>query len=146
MIRINDYLIDDQQVVFADPSGTVILRDHGTVIMSKEAVKSLRELIPDCTRKPQEETSDTTRKSPSLCRLCESLGRTAGQGCIASAQELHAPCCPLSLLLGFLCSYGVCGDENLNSLANIAIVDGNGEKVQILIAATFEGYDAGKVK
>ena len=26
------------------------------------------------------------------------------------------------------------------------MVDGNGEKVQILIAGTFEGYDAGKVK
>ena len=26
------------------------------------------------------------------------------------------------------------------------MVDGNGEKVQTLIAGTFEGYDAGKVK
>ena len=30
--------------------------------------------------------------------------------------------------------------------SNISMVDGNGEKVQILIAGTFEGYDAGKVK
>ena len=31
-------------------------------------------------------------------------------------------------------------------LQNISMVDGNGEKVQTLIAVTFEGYDAGKVK
>ena len=31
-------------------------------------------------------------------------------------------------------------------LENISMVDGNGEKVQILIAGTFEGYDAVKVK
>ena len=29
---------------------------------------------------------------------------------------------------------------------NLTMVDGNGEKVQILIAGTFEGYDAVKVK
>jgi hypothetical protein len=31
-------------------------------------------------------------------------------------------------------------------LPNISMVDGNGEKVQSLIAVTFEGYDAGEVK
>jgi hypothetical protein len=29
---------------------------------------------------------------------------------------------------------------------NSSFVDGNGGKVQTLIAGTFEGYDAGKVK
>jgi hypothetical protein len=32
------------------------------------------------------------------------------------------------------------------SSQNISMVDGNGEKVQSLIAVTFEGYDAGEVK
>ena len=36
--------------------------------------------------------------------------------------------------------------EPADSLENISMVDGNGEKVQILIAGTFEGYDAVKVK
>ena len=33
-----------------------------------------------------------------------------------------------------------------NTRQNISMVDGNGEKVQSLIAVTFEGYDAGEVK
>jgi hypothetical protein len=36
--------------------------------------------------------------------------------------------------------------ERGRSEANISMVDGNGGKVQTLIAGTFEGYDAGKVK
>ena len=36
--------------------------------------------------------------------------------------------------------------DTLHSSTNISMVDGNGEKVQILIAGTFEGYDAVKVK
>jgi hypothetical protein len=119
MIRIQNYLIDDQQIVFASPCGTVILKDHGAVMMSKEAVQSLLGLIPDHTPKPQGGTSDTSPSAPSLCPSCESLCLSADSGCIASTQGQHAPCCLLSLLRGFLCSYGVCGDENLNYQTNV---------------------------
>ena len=42
--------------------------------------------------------------------------------------------------------YGENPDSYGFILPNISMVDGNGEKVQILIAGTFEGYDAVKVK
>jgi hypothetical protein len=38
------------------------------------------------------------------------------------------------------------GDSRKVFSTNISMVDGNGGKVQTLIADTFEGYDAGKVK
>jgi hypothetical protein len=102
MIRINNYPIDDRQIVFVPPCGAVILKDHGTVQVSKEAAKSLLELIPEYSRELPKETSYTNQKSPLPSHPSSSSKMTSAQRSTLPDQELRALWNQLLLHSGFL--------------------------------------------